>query len=116
MESGQEAITHYRVIERFRSHTHVQVNLETGRTHQIRVHMAHLNNPLIGDQLYAGRFKLPAACSKELSDCLRGFKRQALHARKLELDHPESCERMSWSAKTPADMVELIEQLRRDGA
>ena len=116
VESGQEALTHYRVIERFRSHTHVQVNLETGRTHQIRVHMAHLNNPLIGDQLYGGRFKLPAACSKELSDCLRGFKRQALHARKLELEHPESGERMSWSANTPADMVELIEQLRRDGA
>ncbi len=116
VEMGQEAVTHYRVIERFRGHTHVQVNLETGRTHQIRVHMAHLNHGLIGDPLYGGRFKLPAACSKELSDCLKGFKRQALHARKLELDHPQSGERMSWSAATPADMVELIEQLRRDCA
>ncbi len=116
VEDGQEAVTHYRVIERFRGHTHVQVNLETGRTHQIRVHMAHLNHPLIGDQLYGGRFQLPAACSRALSDCLRGFKRQALHARRLELDHPESGERMSWQANTPADMVELIAQLRQDCA
>jgi 23S rRNA pseudouridine1911/1915/1917 synthase len=116
VEIGQEAITHYRVIERFRGHTHVQVNLETGRTHQIRVHMAHLNHPLVGDQLYGGRFKLPSACSKELSDCLRGFKRQALHARKLELNHPETKERMSWCADTPADMLQLIDQLRRDCA
>lgn len=116
VESGQEAITHFRVIERFRSHTHVQVNLETGRTHQIRVHMAQQNNPLVGDQLYGGRFKLPAACSLELSDCLRGFRRQALHARRLELDHPESGERMHWDSNAPADMVELIERLRRDAA
>jgi len=114
VEMGQEAVTHYRVIERFRGHTNVQVNLETGRTHQIRVHMAHLNHPLIGDQLYGGRFRLPAACSKELSDCLQGFRRQALHARKLELDHPESRERMSWSADIPADMEELLDKLRRD--
>jgi len=116
VKNGKEAITHYRIIKKYRHHTQLQVNLETGRTHQIRVHMAHLNHPLIGDPLYSGRFKLPAVCSKELSDCLRGFKRQALHARKLELDHPESGERMSWNADTPADMVELIEQLRRDGA
>lgn len=116
VEDGQEAVTHYRVIERFRGHTHVQVNLETGRTHQIRVHMAHLNHSLIGDQLYGGRFQLPAACSRELSDCLRGFKRQALHARRLELDHPETGVRMSWQASTPADMVALIEQLRQDCA
>lgn len=116
VEEGQEAVTHYRVIERFRSHTHVQVNLETGRTHQIRVHMAHLNHPLIGDPLYGGRFQLPAACSRELSDCLRGFRRQALHARRLELDHPASGERMSWKSSTPTDMVELIGQLRRDCA
>lgn len=116
VEMGQEAVTHYRVIERFRGHTHVQVNLETGRTHQIRVHMAHLNHALIGDPLYGGRFQQPAACSKELSDCLKAFKRQALHARRLELDHPASGERMSWRAETPADMAALLEQLRRDMA
>ena len=116
VEMGQEAVTHYRVIERFRGHTHVQVNLETGRTHQIRVHMAYLNHALVGDQLYGGRFQLPSACSKKMVDCLRGFKRQALHARKLELDHPASGERMSWQASTPTDMVELIELLRQDGA
>ncbi|MEX0962638.1 MAG: 23S rRNA pseudouridine(1911/1915/1917) synthase RluD [Pseudohongiellaceae bacterium] len=116
VEQGQVAVTHYRVIERFRGHTHVQVNLETGRTHQIRVHMAHLKHALVGDPLYGGRFQLPAACSKELSECLRRFNRQALHARKLELDHPETGERLSWQAETPADMVNLVEQLRRDGA
>lgn len=114
VEMGQEAITHYRVIDRFRGHTHVQVNLETGRTHQIRVHMAYLNHALVGDPLYGGRFQLPSACSKELRECLRGFKRQALHARKLELDHPESGERLSWQAATPSDMEQLIELLRRD--
>lgn len=116
VEEGQEAVTHYRVIERFRGHTHVQVNLETGRTHQIRVHMAHLNHALVGDPLYGGRFQQPAACSQQLSECLRNFKRQALHARRLELDHPLSGERLSWRADTPADMVALIDQLRRDCA
>ena len=114
VEVGQEAITHYRVIERFRSHTHVQVNLETGRTHQIRVHMAHLKHALTGDPLYGGRFQLPTACSKQLSECLHGFKRQALHARKLELDHPHSGERIAWHAQTPEDMVALISALRQD--
>ncbi len=114
VEIGQEAITHYRVINRFRSHTQVQVNLETGRTHQIRVHMAHLNHALVGDPMYGGRFQLPAACSPELSDCLRGFKRQALHARKLELVRPDSGELISWEVAIPADMQELIRQLRKD--
>jgi 23S rRNA pseudouridine1911/1915/1917 synthase len=114
VEEGQEAVTHYRVIERFRGHSHVQVNLETGRTHQIRVHMAHLNHSLVGDPLYGGRFQLPSACSGELSHCLRNFKRQALHARRLELVHPHSRERISWEAEKPADMVELVNQLRAD--
>lgn len=114
VEMGQEAITHYRVINRFRSHTHVQVNLETGRTHQIRAHMAHLNNGLVGDPLYGGRFQLPAACSNELGDCLRNFKRQALHARRLALIHPISRKEVSWEVGIPADMQELIMQLRND--
>ncbi len=116
VEMGQEAITHYRVINRFRCHTHVQVNLETGRTHQIRVHMAHLNHALVGDPMYAGRFQLPAACSNELSACLRHFKRQALHARKLELLHPVSGELLSWRADIPADMKGLIMLLGNDAA
>lgn len=114
VEIGQEAITHYRVIKRFRCHTHVQVNLETGRTHQIRVHMAHLNHALVGDPMYGGRFQLPAACSHEFSDCLRSFKRQALHARKLELVHPGSGEQISWEVEIPADMKALLTQLRDD--
>ncbi len=116
VEKGQEAVSHYRVINRFRCHTHVQVNLETGRTHQIRVHMAHLNHALVGDPLYGGRFQLPAACSNELGTCLRHFKRQALHARRLALIHPASGELVSWKADIPADMQGLIRQLGNDTA
>jgi 23S rRNA pseudouridine1911/1915/1917 synthase len=114
VEEGQEAITHYRVLNRFRSHTHIQVKLETGRTHQIRVHMAYLNHALVGDPMYGGRLQLPASCSRELADFLRQFRRQALHARRLALLHPESGEELSWEAETPGDMVELMELLRQD--
>ena len=108
IENGKEAITHYKVIERFRSHTHVQLNLETGRTHQIRVHMTHINHPLVGDPLYGGRFQLPAACSEAFADALRSFKRQALHARRLALIHPSTEEIMAWEIEVPADFKELI--------
>jgi 23S rRNA pseudouridine1911/1915/1917 synthase len=114
VEEGQEAITHYRVLNRFRSHTHIQVKLETGRTHQIRVHMAALNHALLGDPLYGGRLQLPASCSKELAEYLRIFRRQALHARRLALIHPDSEEELSWEAETPEDMIELMELLRLD--
>ncbi len=87
-ESGKEAVTHYRVMERFARHTLIQVKLETGRTHQIRVHMAHVRFPLVGDTLYAGRFQMPSDCTDELKAILKGFKRQALHAAKLGLLHP----------------------------
>ena len=113
-ENGKEAVTHYRVIERFRSHTHVQLNLETGRTHQIRVHMAHINHPLVGDQLYGGRFQLPAACSEAFADKLRSFKRQALHARRLALIHPSTEEIMAWQIEAPADFKELIAEMVLD--
>ena len=111
---GREAITHYRVREKFRSHTVVECRLETGRTHQIRVHMAHVKHPLIGDPLYGGAFKLPKAATEFLVSTLRGFKRQALHAEKLSFIHPVSGEQLSFEAPMPEDMVVLIKALRED--
>ena len=112
---GKQAISHYRVISRFRAHTHVKVKLETGRTHQIRVHMSHIHYPLIGDQTYGGRLRIPPGASAELIEMLRGFPRQALHARRLELEHPDDNRPMRWEAPLPADMVELLSLLREDG-
>jgi 23S rRNA pseudouridine1911/1915/1917 synthase len=105
---GRDAKTHYRVRERFR--------LETGRTHQIRVHMAHVKHPLIGDPLYGGSFKLPKGATPELAEALRGFKRQALHAEKLVFVHPVSGESISTESPLPADMQALIAVLRADTA
>ena len=113
---GKPAVTHYRVLERFRAHSYLQVNLETGRTHQIRVHMAHIHYPLVGDPLYGGRLRIPAGVSQELAEGLRGFKRQALHARMLGLEHPVTGEWLEWGVDLPADMQELLERLRRDVA
>ena len=113
-ESGREAITHYRVAEKFRQHTLLRVQLETGRTHQIRVHMSHLKLPLVGDPDYGGRLRLPKGASTELVETLRGFKRQALHAARLELEHPATGELMAWEAPMPEDMQALIELLRED--
>lgn len=112
--AGKTAITHYRVKERFRAHTHVLVKLETGRTHQIRVHMAHIHHPVIGDTVYGGRARIPAGCSAELAAFLRVFKRQALHAAHLGLEHPLSGERMDWHAPLPEDMQALLAVLQRD--
>lgn len=112
--TGREAITHYRVREKFRSHTVVECRLETGRTHQIRVHMAYVKHPLIGDPLYGGSFKLPKAATEALVDSLRGFRRQALHAEKLSFTHPVSGETLSFDSPLPADMVALIDTLRDD--
>jgi 23S rRNA pseudouridine1911/1915/1917 synthase len=112
--SGKKAVTHYRVLERFRRHTYVRVNLETGRTHQIRVHMAHLHHPLVGDPTYGGRLRIPAGCTGELQAVLRGFKRQALHAGKLGLIHPENGAALQWEAPLPDDMRRLLEALRAD--
>ena len=110
-ESGKFAITHYRVVQRFTRHTLVQVKLETGRTHQIRVHMAHIRFPLLGDQVYGGRFQMPPACSELLSVELRNFKRQALHAAKLGLLHPVTGEYYEWEQPIPEDMQRLLEAL-----
>jgi 23S rRNA pseudouridine1911/1915/1917 synthase len=111
---GKESLTHFRVEERFRAHTLVRVQLETGRTHQIRVHMAHRHIPIVGDPVYGGRLRLPPGASSELQQQLAGFRRQALHAANLALTHPSSGERVSWSAPLPADMTELLEALRAD--
>jgi 23S rRNA pseudouridine1911/1915/1917 synthase len=112
--SGKPAVTHYRVVERFRAHTHVRCRLETGRTHQIRVHMAHRRFPLIGDPVYGGRLKLPAGASEELKTLLREFPRQALHARKLAFLHPASGEPVEFRAALPDDLLLLIDYLRDD--
>jgi len=108
---GKEAITHYRLEQRFKRHTLIRVKLETGRTHQIRVHMAHINYPLVGDPVYGGRFQMPADCSPALAEALRNFKRQALHAAKLGLEHPETGEYMEWEQAMPDDMRHLLEVL-----
>lgn len=113
--SGKTAVTHFRIFERFRAHTALQIFLETGRTHQIRVHMAHIGHPLIGDPTYGTRLKIPARCSLTLQSALRGFKRQALHAKKLTLVHPETGEEMQWEAPIPEDIAELMVCLREVG-
>ena len=112
VESGKPAVTHYRVLERFPAHTLVEARLETGRTHQIRVHMAYIHHPLVGDPLYGGRFRLPAGASEALAEALRKFRRQALHARRLEFTHPASGEPVGWEAGLPADFEHLLAVLR----
>ncbi len=111
---GKPAVTHYRVMEHFRAHTRLRLRLETGRTHQIRVHMAHINHPLVGDQLYGGRPRPLKGASDEFRDALREFDRQALHATMLRLYHPITGIQMEWHVPIPDDMVKLIEVLKAD--
>jgi 23S rRNA pseudouridine1911/1915/1917 synthase len=115
-EDGREAVTHYRLRERFRAHTALECRLETGRTHQIRVHMAHLKHAILGDPLYGGPLKLPKGASDELVALLRGFRRQALHAETLEFMHPSTGEPVRCTAPVPEDMQALLRGLREDGA
>jgi len=110
--AGKPAVTHYRVAERFTAHTLLDVKLETGRTHQIRVHLSYIHYPLVGDRVYAGRTRIPAGVSEELKQVIRDFPRQALHARRLELLHPDSGELCSWEVPLPADMEQLLLALR----
>ena len=112
--SGRQALTHYRVRERFRAHTLIECRLETGRTHQIRVHMAHVNHPLVGDSVYGSGLRLPKGATPELVEALRGFRRQALHAEKLEFAHPATGKPVSVTAERPADLEQLVRVLRDD--
>ncbi len=111
-KGGKRAVTHYRLVERFAAHTHIRVKLETGRTHQIRVHMAHIRHPLVGDATYAGRFKIPKGASDELIHALKSFPRQALHAARLGLEHPGSGEYREWTAPLPDDFQSLLAALK----
>lgn len=113
-EQGKPAITHFRVAEKFRAHTRLRLRLETGRTHQIRVHMAFINHPLIGDKAYGGRPRPPKGATPELFQMLREFNRQALHAVKLSIAHPITGEMMTWQAPIPDDMVAMTHALRED--
>lgn len=113
-DDGRDAVTHYRLRERFRAHTALECRLETGRTHQIRVHMAHLKHPIVGDPLYGGPLKLPKGATQALIEALRGFKRQALHAETLEFVHPVSGEPVRVSAPVPQDMRDLLRALHDD--
>ncbi len=109
---GKPAGTHYRLVERFEYHTHVRLKLETGRTHQIRVHMAYIHYPLVGDPVYGGRLRIPTGASEVLDETIRGFNRQALHAKKLTLEHPITGEELSWEVDLPEDMASLLKLLR----
>ena len=113
-DDGKHAVTHYRLRERFRAHSLIQCNLETGRTHQIRVHMAHIHHPLVGDPLYGGSLRLPKGATPGLVAALRGFRRQALHAERLAFEHPVTGEAMAFEARRPADMEALVATLHAD--
>jgi 23S rRNA pseudouridine1911/1915/1917 synthase len=112
--SGRPAVTHYRVAERFRAHSYLSVQLETGRTHQIRLHLSHLKYPIVGDPVYGGRFAQPKGAAQSLVDTLRSFKRQALHAATLGFDHPRTGKRLVLNSKVPEDFGNLLRALRED--
>lgn len=113
-EGGRTAVTHYRVLRRFRAHTYISVELETGRTHQIRVHLAHIRYPLVGDPLYGRRLGPPRGASPKLKQTLQSFHRQALHAARLGLTHPVSGEALRWEVQPPADFQVLLVALEDD--
>jgi 23S rRNA pseudouridine1911/1915/1917 synthase len=115
-DRGKTAITHYRVSERYRLHTKLSVKLETGRTHQIRVHMAYIGHAILGDPVYGGRFRIPAASDDTFVEALKAFKRQALHARHLGLIHPATEEFIEWEVAAPQDMLDIEDVLRLDFA
>jgi len=112
IEGGKEAVTHYSIGESFPSCTLVRCRLETGRTHQIRVHMTHLGHPLVGDSVYQRGVQ---KCALQLRELLNGFPRQALHATKLALDHPLTGQRMEWESPLPQDMADLLDQIDEAG-
>lgn len=112
ISSGKDAITHYRVVERYANHTHVKAILETGRTHQIRVHLSHIGHPLIGDPTYGGKLRFPKKAKQDLKVALKAFERQALHSKKLTLQHPITANSMTWKIDLPDDMKDLLAVLR----
>ena len=109
--NGKDAVTHYRVINRYASHTHVKASLETGRTHQIRVHLSFIGHPLVGDPLYGGRLRFPKKAGEEIKEALKAFQRQALHSKKLTLKHPTTGNEMSWEIELAEDMTMLLDVL-----
>ncbi len=111
---GRPSVTHYRLMKRFRAHTLVHVQLESGRTHQIRVHLAHIGYPVVGDPVYGGRRRIPAGAGPGLVAALEDFKRQALHAARLKLEHPTTGKEMEWEAPLPEDMAHLVKVLEAD--
>ncbi len=113
-QNGKPAVTHYTVLERFRAFTYINVKLETGRTHQIRVHFAHRRHALVGDPVYGGRLALPSGASEELITVLRRFRRQALHAARLAFEHPATGADVELEAPPPGDFLELVDVMRRD--
>ena len=116
LPGGKDAVTHYNVKERFQHFTRVQARLETGRTHQIRVHFSYIGHGLIGDPVYMPRVRVPAGASELLNETLRGFKRQALHAAKLGLVHPRTKQDMMFEAPWPEDFSQLVDVLRSENA
>ncbi len=114
VDNGKPAITHYRLVKRFGHHSHVAVNLETGRTHQIRVHMAWKKHPLVGDPVYGGRPRIPPGASQRLIAALRAFPRQALHACNLAFEHPHSGERIEFTTELPEDLQTLLHLLAEE--
>jgi len=110
--NGKPAVTHYRVEEKFRAHALLSVELETGRTHQIRVHLSWAGYPLVGDALYGRRLRIPAGASGKFAETLRGLKRQALHAHSLTLIHPRTGESLNWKSPVRPDLAQLLSTLR----
>jgi len=113
-QGGKSAVTHFRVERKYRAHAHVRCRLESGRTHQIRVHMAHAGLPLVGDPMYGGRQRLPKSPDARLQEALRAMRRQALHAARLELAHPENGDWVGWDAPLPDDFRAVLDALEAD--
>jgi len=111
VRNGRHAVTHYRIRQRYLAHTLLDVKLETGRTHQIRVHMAHIRHPIVGDPVYGGRKRIPKGLDEATVEALHQFPRQALHARRLGLVHPDTGQEVFWEASLPDDMQQLLDTL-----